>query len=231
MRYLKILSLLIFLVNFSLAQKQEFHFPKYALQFEVVDLLKFKSYFGNVVSIKYHFNDSYALCLGVNTKYYSTKVNEKSYQNDVNQADSLTTKGENKAHNKQIGMNLIALKYFSIARPIKFYAGSGLFISRSWENNSNSSWNAYLNHNSKRDKTTLSLGLEFLYGVEWFFHSQMSLNMDYGLNFSYYIYKFNDRKTSQENQNENESKAKQDYKRTSWSVNPLSIRLGLTVYL
>ncbi len=231
MRYLKILSLLIFLVNFSLAQKQEFHFPKYALQFEVVDLLKFQSYLGNAVSIKYHFDDSYALRLGVNTNFYSANVNDKRYLNDVNQADSLAKKDESKAHHKQVGLNLIALKYFSIARPIKFYAGSGLFISRSWENNSTSSWDAYLNQNSERDKTSWSLGIKFLYGVEWFFHSQMSLNMDYGLNFSYYIYKFNDQRTSQDNQNENERKTKQDYKRTSWSVNPLSIRLGLTVYL
>lgn len=231
MRYLKVFLLLLGLTQLTWAQKQDFHFPKYSVQFEVEDLLKFGSYSGAVLSLKYHFNDSYAIRLGFNTRLDFTKTNDKRYQNSVNQSDSLTINDKTDGDLAQFGINLIGLKYFSITKPIKFYAGSGLAIYREWQNSSNSHWITYSTQNYDREKANWSFVFKLLYGVEWFFHSQMSLNMDYGLNINYYYYNYNEKLNIQWKQPQNEITTKSKNNRTSWSVNPLNIRLGLTVYL
>ncbi len=231
MRYFKILSLIFCLVSSVLAQKQDFHFPKYAVQFQVSDLLKFSSYYGSVFSMKYHFNDAYAIRLGLSTRMEAANASNAYYQSDVANQDSLVQKQEDETNQKQIGLNVFLLKYLSINKPIKFYLGGGALISRSWNTGNAIKHDDNYDAETNNDQVNWTVGFRMLYGVEWFFHSHMSLQMDYGLGVFYNYYKKNQRKTNSYNQLNNKITTKLKYDRKSWKVNPMSIMLGLTVYL
>ncbi|MHB2153464.1 outer membrane beta-barrel protein [Calditrichota bacterium GD2] len=224
MRVLKILLILLTASGVTFAQEQNFQFPKYALQFGVVDLLSFSPYYGNLISFKYHFNNHYALRVGLSGVNQDTESDTKKYLTYSERPDSITTDTNVDVTTRQYGINLLLLKYFKPDKPIKFYVGAGPTISYAASESVTKEKKSYLSGTSSEERTTLSMGLRAVYGVEWFFHSQMSLNMDYGMDFYY------ERIDTKRQRDYYAPGEKTDYVRTSWTFSPVSLRLGLTVY-
>jgi len=222
MRVFKIFLLIMGLISFSTAQEKDFQFGRFALQFEVKDLLKFDYYNGSVLSMKYHFNNNYALRVGIGGRKTNSTVKEDKYVTSSVETDSLTDHLTKTTTLNEIGLDLTVIRYFFIDQPIKFYIGAGPILNYQLSDNE---WK-YPFRNIKKSKnhyTTYVFSLRTICGVEWFFHPKMSLNLDYGLISSYYH-----RKTNREQMEENLSKQKFDSK--NWSVQPVELRLGLSLY-
>ncbi len=225
-----VLWLLFFATAISFAQnksqptKKSFHFKRYALQFSVPDFLKFSNFEGSILSLKYHFNDHSAIRIGVSaTMGFSTSdnFNKKLVE------DSLTNHAKSTINQDSyvFGINIPYVFYFHPNRTIKFYSGIGPRFSYrySWTKNTSEMYNKTISdHKSKK----YSIGFKALNGVEWFFHSSMSLSLEYAFRFEYSKSKTTNIEKLVDTDQQNIS----TYKKSTWQLVPGSIYLGLSIY-
>ncbi len=223
MRLLKIFVVLSFTLSLGFAQKQPFAFPKYAMQFAVKDLLRFDDYMGSVISFKYHLNNHYALRAGIDVRYSDQDQNRDEYNAYPDEPDSLYRQEDFNEKNTDYGLTIVLLRYFRIEQPIKVYIGNGAGFSLFNKKNTNKvvQSNAF---NTKYEADGYRLNWRFLCGVEWFFHSAMSLNFDYGFNVYY------EKKTVKQLDDTSIRRRTRHSTRKSVNVSPLQMRLGLSVY-
>ncbi len=224
-----LLSQSVFAQSKAQTAKPPFHFKRYAIQYSIIDFLKFSGYEGSMLSAKYHFNDHSALRIGISANVGIDNRNTDSHKS----LDSLSTNNTINEHAYSWTLSIPYLYYFHPQKAIKFYAGIGPRISYAYSylKSKRKYWDYYTSNESNiRKSTNYKLGLRTLAGVEWFFYSGMSLNLEYGAILQYSYNK--DHQTNEKTIYNGEVQTQQNKsKYTNWSLSPKTIYLGLSIYL
>ena len=210
--------------------QKPFHFKRYALQYSVTDFLKFAGYEGSMFSVKYHFNDHSAVRIGLSTSLGMRK-DDGDYRRS---ADSLAANNTYDRRGYSFVLSIPYLYYLHPQKTIKFYSGIGPRISYTYSytkirQNTTVQSGSNSNRNIIRKNTSYQLGVRALTGVEWFFHSNMSLNLEYGAILEYTHNKETDNEDKVLNATKNT--AQSTSKHFNWVFSPKTIYLGLTIYL
>ncbi len=215
---------LIFAQSKADSSAKIFHFKRYALQFSVTDFLKFAGYEGSALSLKYHFNDRSALRIGISTEFGNSTNDLKN--KDSQDSLASTTHRDNDSY--RFTINIPYLYYVHPQKSIKLYLGFGPSFSYEYAYSESRQLSLSSSYNTQKS-TRYVYGILALSGVEWFFHSNMSLSLQYGLRLSY----FDKHQTTNKkylNQSETRSeKITADY--SGWMLSPKTIYLGLSLYL
>ena len=211
--YITILSPLL---TFTIAQAQDTEQPSplaegsKALQFQISDNFNLNSFSGTLVSYKRHLSEDRAnrIGLSLNSRYTTS-----DFPDDDNERDDSDT-------DISLGIEYTRMHYTNPDSEIKFYYGYGTGVNFGYDR-------------SVRDETNLKItdrsalygisGIGYA-GVEWFFHSSMSLHAEYrgAIRLSHRRAKRTTESNSVEDTNRNNG--------TSFSLGGDGVRFGLSVY-
>lgn len=189
---------------------------KFALQFQINDNFNLSSFQGTTLSGKYHFSCRDAVRLGL-----SIELDESDGETSSNRLDTVTVDTYKMDRNNfGITINTQYIRYFRGTENISFYGGAGPFVNY---NTSTSTGEVKLGENIDKYESTsdsYTIGLDLLFGVEWWFHKYMSLSAEYGLKFMY---------RSSEGTNEI-GIVKREITNNNFRITANSINFGLSVY-
>ena len=184
-----------------------FHFSRYALQFGLYSSkraqLKISNFLGTLISGKYHFNDHWAVRVGLGSDVTKVKNNFNQMDDSQNAVRSSST-----STNQRYLIQSQLVYYFAPQKTIKLYAGLGPY---------------YFYYHDKHTSHNLLVriwGGKVILGAEWFFLSQASVFLEYTARTRFDRY---ERYDSTEN---NELKSLR--KLQLFDSSP--IQLGLTIY-
>ncbi len=143
-----------------------FHFSHYALQFGLYSSkrtqLKISNFLGTLISGKYHFNDHWAVRVGLGSDFYKTRYHSSEISDSPNVVRSKSTSTYQKY---SIQSQLIY--YFAPQKAIKLYAGLGPY---------------YFYYHDKHPSHNFLVriwGAKAALGAEWFFLKQASIFLEY----------------------------------------------------
>ncbi len=152
---------------------------KFALQFQVKENFSISSFQGSILSGKYFFNNGNAFRAGLTV---SVNTEDKNFSQSIN--DSLVY--QNAPNNKKYSSVFISqyLFYFHGLENIYYYAGAGpyfgYFLTKSSDAPIPIKYSTTLSGSSGSQKE-IRIGLEAVFGVEWFFDKRFSLSAEYGV--------------------------------------------------
>jgi len=178
------LSFILFFIGTGFSQNASYLDSldgKFALQFQINDNFSLSSFQGTVLSGKYHFSSRDAVRLGLSVEFDDSDSELSSNQLDTVNVDTF----KRDRNSFGITINTQYIRYIRGTENISFYGGVGPFVSY---NTSTSSGEVKLEENIDKYESTndyYTLGLDLLFGVEWWFHKYMSLSAEYGIKFMY----------------------------------------------
>ncbi len=170
----------------------EFNFKAHSIQFKVNSFFNLSDFQGSFISYKYHFNNSYAIRIGLGFEF---DLSSGDYENTYRSNDSLYMGLTRDYKRYEIGFASQILKYFRIQNSIKIYFGSGPFFStriyqRTYKDYKSDTQNIPSNYlNTFEETKRLFYGLSTVFGVEWFFMKDVSLIAEYNFILTYQIIK------------------------------------------
>jgi len=190
---------------------------KYALQFQVSDNFNLTNFQGTTFSGKYHFGCRSAVRLGLSVDFGDTEQDATT-----NQYDTVNVATNNLDQNSfGITLKTQYIRYIMETNEIAFYCGGGPFINYNTLSRETKLTGTSNDRYYKETSDNFSIGLDLIFGVEWFFNKSMSLSAEYGLNFSY-------RTRSQEYNPNDAVSTKTD--ETSYKIAGNNINFGISVY-
>lgn len=191
---------------------------RYALQFQVTDLLQFTDFQGGVISGKYHFNENFALRFG--TEIDLSNADRTTENKQINPASEVEQTLQEDQFN--IGIHLQLLFLHDVSSPnIFLYYGGGPFIGYYSETNERESQSGELLTNYKSERTSKSYGVNAVLGVEWFFMKSMSLSLEYNTGIA----------LNKSDINENNDGVKSSRTEEIFNIRTNQVKLGLSILL
>jgi hypothetical protein len=212
-------------------KKDPFQFEKYSLQFMITSNFNLLQFQGSLISFKYHVNNHHAIRIGMGlgTRGWSSEEMEEFYGTD---SSYVFIEGDRSSNDFDLTSQWIY--YFKPRKVIKFFFGAGpMFFynqDRTETRNIDTLYQAQVYiYDYQVDNTRHGFGISTVYGVEWFFHKQMSLLGEYGFEIYYYENKFEtERIRLQPGMADRIEKRK--IKEKGWTFYSASVKLGLSVY-
>jgi len=189
---------------------------KFALQFQISDILTLSGFQGATFSGKYHLGKRSAVRLGLTISLDDSNFDDEYIQEDM------TRNNENSDFNSfGFTINSQYLYYLVAAPEIGFYLGGGPFFgfgtSEEETTNEISDSTVY-----KFNKTgdNFSVGLDAIIGIEWSFDKSMSLSAEYGIMIYY------------RNSEENLKDLRSTHNRTnkSFRITSEAVKFGISIY-
>jgi len=189
---------------------------KFALQFQISDILTLSGFQGATFSGKYHLGKRSAVRLGLTISLDDSNFDDEYIQEDM------TRNNENSNFNSfGFTINSQYLYYLVAAPEIGFYLGGGPFVgfgtSEEETTNEISDSTVY-----KFNKTgdNFSVGLDAIIGIEWSFDKSMSLSAEYGIMIYY------------RNSEENLKDLRSTHNRTnkSFRITSEAVKFGISIY-
>lgn len=181
-----------------------------ALQFQISDNFNLNSFSGTLFSYKRHLSEDRANRIGLSLNSQYTTSDFPDNEND--REDSIT--------DLNLGMEYTRMHYTNPESEIKFYYGYGPGINFGYDRT------VIDETNSKSTNQSVLYGISGIgyAGVEWFFHSSMSLHAEYrgAVRMSHRRVK----QTTESNVNEDTNRLNS----TSFSLGGDGVRFGLSVY-
>lgn len=189
---------------------------KFALQFQINENFSLSNFQGTVLSGKYHFSARDAVRLGISLSFSDS---EEEASNNLPDTVFVNT---SKINNSNFGftVNTQYIRYIQGTDDIAFFVGGGPFFeyftsTSSGEVKRQEPVEKYI---ATRDSYTL--GMDLLWGVEWWFNKYMSLSAEYGMKFMY-----RSRKSIVE-----QGVIKREVTENYFRITANSVNLGITVY-
>ncbi len=206
-------------------QKDERDKGPFALQFKILNLLDFASFKGAAFSGKYTIDELNALRLGIDVFWYTDVEDIKTVTTDAfgKEEEKETTSD----YDVEIDLFIDYMRYL-IDSVVNLYVGIGIFGGLRFFGGESEEEDPLGKTKAESLGTGWSVGLVPFIGCEWWFHSNLSLSLEYQLRLKY---------------NQSYEEEKTDYpdgfivdiveteeRRSYWWVYPYRIDLGLTVY-
>lgn len=212
-------------------KKEPFQFEKYCFQFRISSNFTLFEFQGSLLSFKYHFNNNHAIRfgLGLGNRGWSSEDKQEYYG-----VDSSYVLIESDNSSNDIDVTTQWIYYFTPQKVIKFYIGAGPFIfynrGKTDTQNIDTLYQAqgYI-FNYRVERKRYGLGISTVYGIEWFFHKQMSLLGEYGFE----IYYYNDKSEIERIRLQPgiaDTIEKRRSKDNGWILNSSAVKFGLSVY-
>ncbi|HDQ46284.1 MAG TPA: hypothetical protein ENN17_12440 [bacterium] len=195
-----------------------------AVQFQIGGDFTLGSFQGAAFSYKHHRQPSAAYRAGIYI-----------YLNDTNTEMNQWTPGIRKTTDDQVflnaELNVQAVWYAENTRGVLFYYGTGPFLGFGRYREKNKVIAPLIacpqsESTADRERTSWSLGLTGLAGVEWFVSKSISLHAEYGISLGYSSMK---EETETANPGTG-SRSNSDVTSTSWQLRSQGVRFGLSVY-
>ena len=189
---------------------------KFALQFQISDNFNLSDFQGTVLSGKYHFSIRDAVRLG-----FTLEFGDSDFETEITRLDTIKKDNSKDDYSSMnFGISAQYVRYLAVTNDVAFYLGAGPFIGIF-----NSSDERVINLDEteivrKAEQDGYSLGLDFLTGVEWWFHKQMSLSAEYGIKFSY--------RYREDNFNDDVTKGESNIQ--SFYITDNNVKFGISVY-
>lgn len=162
-------------------------FKSNSLQFNVYNFVSLSSFKGSMLSYKYHRSDktAYRVGVGVRARSWDEEVSRDEFYID-------TTMFDEDRDRLIVSIDFVVeyLRYFSVHKDIKIFAGFGPVASFDINQQNNKKISGSGTDSNSDYKSTIDhydFGLSFSYGLEWFFRKNMSLHAEYGFNLTYFI--------------------------------------------
>ena len=210
------ITLLSPLLTFTIAQAQDTKQSSplaegsTALQFKISEYFNLNSFSGTLFSYKRHLSEDRAnrIGLNLNTRYTTSDFPDNENEREDSVADI------------SLGIEYTRMHYTNPDSEIKFYYGYGPAVNFGYDRSVRDQTN------SESERQTTSYGISGIgyAGVEWFFHSSMSLHAEYLGSI---------RVTHRRTKVTTESNVTDDTNRTnttSFSLRGNGVRFGLSVY-
>ena len=190
---------------------------KYALQFQISDNFNLSSFQGTTFSGKYHFGCRSAVRLGLSLSFGNVDQDATT-----NQYDSVNTATNNNKQNS-FGVTLRTqyIRYIIETNEIAFYAGGGPFVNYSTSTRKSKITGTTNDRTIDESSDNFSIGLDLIFGIEWFFNKSMSLSAEYGLNLSY---------TTRTREYNADDIVSTNVDETLYSISGNNINFGISVY-
>ena len=210
---------------------ESFQFEKYSFQFRITNNFSLTQFQGSLLSFKYHFNNNHAIRfgLGLGNRGWSSEDKVEYYG-----VDSSYVLIESDNSSNDLDLTTQWLYYFKPQKVIKLYIGAGplIFYSRGKTDTKNID-TLYQAQGSiydyRIDRKRYGFGISTVYGIEWFFHKQMSLLGEYGFEIYYYNDKYETERLRLLPGTAN-SIEKRKTKENGWILNSSAVKFGLSVY-
>jgi len=149
-----------------------FHFSPYALQFSLYSgpkaQLKISNFLGTLISGKYHFNDHWAVRVGIGSDFSKTKYEFNEMSDSLNAVLSSAS-----ATQQRYSIQGQMLYYLTPQKTIKTYAGFGPY------------YFYYQDKQSPDNYLVRIWGGKVILGAEWFLLSQASIFLEYTARFRF----------------------------------------------
>ena len=201
----------------------------YALQFQIDQNFSISSFQGGIISVKKHLADNAAVRIGVSLTASSAQSDE-SVKNSP--ADTIRGSTSSNPRGFSVGVTAQYVYYADTPAPINLYFGGGplLNYSRFARNDEQNDFSGS-NFNRRKygsEENRWSLGAGGQLGVEWFATEYISLLGEYGISLTYSWSKYVNSTTY--SNNGGEYTQERDTQANIFQFNPVSVKLGLSVY-
>jgi hypothetical protein len=212
-------------------KKESFQFEKYSFQFMITSNFNLNPFQGSLLSFKYHLNNNHAIRfgLGLGNRGWSSEDIEEYYG-----TDSSYVSIESDRRSNDFDITTQWLYYVKPQKVIKLFLGAGPMIfynlNKTETQNIDTLYQAqgYI-YDYRVDNKRYGLGISTVYGVEWFFHKQMSLLGEYGFEF-YYHQNIIETERIRLQPGMADITEKRKVKENGWVFYSSSVKLGLSVY-
>ena len=212
-------------------QGESFKFEKYSFQFRISSNFSISQFQGSLLSFKYHLNNNHAIRfgLGLGNRGWSSEDKVEYYG-----VDSSYVLIESNNSLNDIDLTTQWIYYFKPQKVIKLYFGAGplIFYSRNKTDTENID-TLYQAQGSiydyRVDRKRYGFGISTVYGIEWFFHKQMSLLGEYGFEIYYYNDKYETERLRLQPGMANSIEIRET-KENGWILNSSAVKFGLSVY-
>jgi hypothetical protein len=189
---------------------------KFALQFQINENFRLSNFQGTVLSGKYHFSRRDAIRIGV-----SLYLRGSDAEYEINYFDTTAVDNSKLDDNKfEIIVNTQYIRYLNVSESIAFFGGVGPFFSYTDGTNERVISVGGIEKKSESQINGYGIGLDLIAGVEWWFHKQMSLSAEYGIQFAY--------RSSENIIRDEEKEGKTEY--TTYDLTGNQINFGVSVY-
>ena len=189
---------------------------KFALQFQIKDNFQLTNFQGSVLSGKYHFSSRDAVRLGLEIFFGDSEA-----EVEVNNLDSNTVDQSAEDSNRfGFAVNSQYIHYIRGTDDISLFGGVGPFFQHYKSTSTREILQDEVEKTIDSETSNFSVGIDFIAGVEWWFHKFMSLSAEYGLEFSY----------SSSNSEFKDDSLDGEAERTSFNISGNYINFGLSVY-
>jgi hypothetical protein len=208
-----------FLLFSGIIFSQSFIYPdsldgKYALQFQISDDFQLTNFQGTTFSGKYHIGKREAIRTGISLDFGDA-------ENEFDAVtDTTSDHGKNDQTSFSITINTQYIRYLKGTEDIVFFGGTGPFVTYQNAENTSKVTDDDIVRNIEDTRTTFSIGMDVLVGVEWFFHKAMSLSAEYGLEL-YYL---------QSDQETKIDDSTREMHTNYFTVDANSVNFGISVY-
>ena len=181
-----------------------------ALQFQITDNFTLSSFEGATISYKRHFSEDRATRIGLNLNNRYRSVDYPDIDDQI----------QNSLLDLNLEINYTWMNYTNPESIIKFFYGYGPGVMLGFERSLQE------DVNQKTTRRDISYGISGIgyAGVEWFFHSSMSLHAEYMT--AVRLYHRRDKHTTEENGDEETNRVN----RTDIRLQGEGVRFGLSVY-
>ena len=208
-------------------------FHKHSLQFRVSSFLNLSSFKGSLLSYKYHFNDNQAFRLGIDL---GSKIDEYDENNDYFRYDTSNSGKTISQTYYDIFVVGEYLYYVNPTKEIKLFIGFGpqLKVFKSIQKTDkifNSDTSASYSYYKNSYRQIAEYGISTVYGIEWFFRSNMSLHAEYSFIIVYSINSRNSHRVAVSRNYDHDHITKTGYDDKGFIFRSNIVRFGLSVYL
>lgn len=208
-------------------------FHKHSLQFRVSSYFNLSSFKGSLLSYKYHFSDNHAFRLGLDL---DSKTDEYDDNNDFYGND---TSNFGKTISQAYYDLFIVGEYLFYVNPskdVKLFVGIGpqlkLYKSRQKTDKIfHSDTSASYSYDKESERKISEFGISAVYGMEWFFRSNMSLHAEYSFSMAYSIISKDSHRVSVSRFYDHDAITKTSYDDKGYIFRSNSVRFGLSIYL
>ena len=189
---------------------------KFALQFQINDTFSLSSFQGTIFSGKYHFSCRDAVRLGL-----SLELGDSDSETTSNQIDTVNIDTYKRDRGSfAVIINSQYIRYIRGTESISFYSGAGPFFSYGKSTASGEIEQGTDTAKIESASDFYSVGLDLLFGVEWWFSKYMSLSAEYGIKFMYRSNEVLDKV----------GVIKRELTETNFRITANSVNFGLSVY-
>jgi hypothetical protein len=225
------LSLVVIFVNPSIySDEQDQEQSKFAVQFGITDLIALDGLNGSMFSAKYDFNEKYSLAFGVSGSLYYDKEQLDNLAIDDGDPYGATDKDAN-VTDYSISVSVIGMRYLTHRLPVRLYLGLGLnlFYSARYVRMSGEDTVREEIIVTNEDAYAFGGGPELIAGTEWRFSERFALFAQYSI-YAHYTHDVS-KVEDYEGDDAHYLLSKKEFKTDSFSVHPLKIALGMSIYL